>query len=431
MGHEWVTCFRNPASEYGKRTEAASIHQIQRQSTTIPVSIDTRRNSRIGTPVQRYPCNVCGSLDHPGHRCPLLLDDDVKNAIQKKLPQTAGSSVVITDVHTVDISHVGPRTRSQTHRQDPAVPKNDKRTTEVPRPTDAFDWQAEEKLREEMMQTVRDLQDLSPLEPATPPVPRTNPGSDIEICNNILQQIESQTIQVSLKNLMAIAPSITDHIHCRLGQKATSFVLVPETSTVAVHSVVAIDRHMPIISAKIGNHELHDVLLDGGSRVNVITETERRRLGLPNPTPAPFKLRMADSSLVQPTGLLRDVKIYIHGIPYIIILTVISCKDVNFAYTILLGRPWLRDARVIHDWANDHIQIMGNGTVRTVRINRKLGFEATTPDALVCYNYVEGLTDEEEVILLEAEEFLHPIGTLAIDDICQVSTTDLSFPSYQ
>ena len=104
---------------------------------------------------------------------------------------------------------------------------------------------------------------------------------------------------------------------------------------------------------------------------------------------------MADSSLVQPLGLLRDITIFIHGIPYIIILTVISCKDVNSAYTLLLGRPWLRDARVIHDWANDNIQIMGNGTTRTVRINRALGFETITPDALVCYNYVEDFTDNK------------------------------------
>jgi hypothetical protein len=72
---------------------------------------------------------------------------------------------------------------------------------------------------------------------------------------------------------------------------------------------------------------------------------------------------------------------------------------------------------------------MGNGTIRIVQINRKLGIEATTPDESICYNYMEGLTHEEEVILLEAEEFLHPIGTLATADIFQVSSTNPSFPS--
>jgi hypothetical protein len=39
----------------------------------------------------------------------------------------------------------------------------------------------------------------------------------------------------------------------------------------------------------------------------------------------------------------------IHGIPYIITLTVIQMKEVNKAYNTLLGRPWLIDAKVNHD----------------------------------------------------------------------------------
>jgi hypothetical protein len=88
---------------------------------------------------------------------------------------------------------------------------------------------------------------------------------------------------------MAIAPSITKHIHRRLGQITPSTIPVTERPTVAVHLVVVINRHMLIISAKIGSHQLHDVLLDGGSGVNVISEFKQRRLGLPTPTSAPFK----------------------------------------------------------------------------------------------------------------------------------------------
>ena len=51
---------------------------------------------------------------------------------------------------------------------------------------------------------------------------------------------------------------------------------------------------MPIISICIGKNVVDDVLLDGGSRVNVITEEERRRLGLPKLSLAPFNLKMAN-----------------------------------------------------------------------------------------------------------------------------------------
>lgn len=97
-------------------------------------------------------------MEHPGHRCPLLLDEDVKTAINKKLPQTSTvSSVVITDINTIDVSHIGPRTRSQAQRQDPSLPTDNTSTHILHRTPDAFDWKAEEQLREEMIRTVREL----------------------------------------------------------------------------------------------------------------------------------------------------------------------------------------------------------------------------------------------------------------------------------
>lgn len=81
---------------------------------------------------------------------------------------------------------------------------------------------------------------------------------------------------------MSIAPSISDHIQRYMFQKANTFVPipVPEEAPVPVHSVVAVDRHMPIITVMIGKTVINNVLLDGGSGVNVITEQERCRLGL-------------------------------------------------------------------------------------------------------------------------------------------------------
>jgi hypothetical protein len=41
--------------------------------------------------------------------------------------------------------------------------------------------------------------------------------------------------------------------------------------------------------------------------------------------------------------------------------------------SMLLGRPWLRDAKVTHDWGDNVIIVQGNGTVRTISINKNLG----------------------------------------------------------
>ena len=194
---------------------------------------------------------------------------------------------------------------------------------------------------------------------------------------------------------------------------------------------------MPVISICIGKNIVDDVFLDGGLGVNVITEEEHCRLGLPKLSPAPFNLKMANGTIAKPTGLLRDVKIHIHGIPYIVTLTVIDCQTIKSDYSMLLGRPWLRNAKVIHDWANDQVQIMGNGTVKTVKINRQLGYEAVTPHALVCYNFAEDITNDEETILLAADPTLQPVRTIDWDVLSsqlptsaddQTNTPDRLFP---
>ncbi len=62
----------------------------------------------------------------------------------------------------------------------------------------------------------------------------------------------------------------------------------------------------------------------------------------------------------------------IHGIPYIATFIALKNSVVNSNYSLLLGRPWLRDAKVTHDWGNNVITVQGNGTIRTILVNRKL-----------------------------------------------------------
>ena len=58
---------------------------------------------------------------------------------------------------------------------------------------------------------------------------------------------------------------------------------------------------------------------------------------------------------------------------------------------------------------------MGNGIVKTVKINRQLEYEAVTLHALVCYNFAEDITDDEETILLAADPTLQSVGTIDWD----------------
>jgi hypothetical protein len=59
-------------------------------------------------------------------------------------------------------------------------------------------------------------------------------------------------------------------------------------------------------------------------------------------------MKMVDQTTIKPVGLIRDLKIYVHGIPYITTFTILQNNLVDFSYS-MLGKPWLRDAKMAHD----------------------------------------------------------------------------------
>ncbi len=110
-------------------------------------------------------------------------------------------------------------------------------------------------------------------------------------------------------------------------------------------------------------------------------------MGLPKPKLTPYNLKIVDQTTTILVGLIRDMKIYVHGIPYITTFIVLHNNVVDFNYSMLLGRPWLKDAKVAHDWGNNNITIQGNGTVKTITTTKHLGDEVRRPEELMCYTY--------------------------------------------
>jgi hypothetical protein len=86
-------------------------------------------------------------------------------------------------------------------------------------------------------------------------------------------------------------------------------------------------------------------------------------------------------------GLIRDLKIYVHDIPYITTFIVLQNSVVDPSYSMLLGRPWLRDVKMAHDYRINTVTIQGNGTIRIIIITKNLGNEVRRPKALLCYDY--------------------------------------------
>ncbi len=63
----------------------------------------------------------------------------------------------------------------------------------------------------------------------------------------------------------------------------------------------------------VGKNIVDDVLLDGGSSVNIITKDLKKKLRLPILKLAPYTFIMANQTLTKTIGLIQDFKIHIHG----------------------------------------------------------------------------------------------------------------------
>ncbi len=97
--------------------------------------------------------------------------------------------------------------------------------------------------------------------------------------------------------------------------------------------------------------------------------------------------------------MIKDFKILVHGIPYVVTFIVIQNSVLDSIYYMLLSHPWLRDAKVFHDWGNNTIIIQITNIVITIPIIRKLGAPTKRLKMLVCYDSHFKIYDKEEDLM--------------------------------
>jgi hypothetical protein len=120
-------------------------------------------------------------------------------------------------------------------------------------------------------------------------------------------QILHMKMEVKLGQLIKIFPQlrkILTKLFLRMQEEH-----VPDMCRVGTHRKNDFDEVMPIVQVCIRNYEIMDVLLNDGSRINIIYEHLWRKLGFKNPHPMPFMVRMTYQRKVQPVGLIRNLKI--------------------------------------------------------------------------------------------------------------------------
>jgi hypothetical protein len=116
------------------------------------------------------------------------------------------------------------------------------------------------------------------------------------------------------------------------------------------------------MEAIVGGQKIAGILIDGGSGVNVISMATCRQLGITKWEPCKFRLRMANGSSVRPIGMIPDLEMVVQGHTFTISVVIMDLPHQD-AYPILLGRPWLRSARMKHDWPRNVVAKIRRGYV--------------------------------------------------------------------
>jgi hypothetical protein len=109
--------------------------------------------------------------------------------------------------------------------------------------------------------------------------------------------------------------------------------------------VKAIEIEVNIVDKVVPN-----VLVDGGSSLNILPEHTMKKLGLGLTGPSPLIINMANQSSTTPLGMIKDCRMTTGGEEYLVTFHVIKMHSNKDSFPILLGRPWLRMADAIVDW---------------------------------------------------------------------------------
>jgi len=119
----------------------------------------------------------------------------------------------------------------------------------------------------------------------------------------------------------------------------------------------------------MGKFEVRDVLLDGGFDVNIISESLKKKLRLRRLQSISFMVQMVNQRKVRPIDLIKNLKINLAGCDYKISVIVLNMENEVEAYSMLLGRPWLKLARAHHNWNDSTLTITLGEQTMTLKYN--------------------------------------------------------------
>ena len=161
--------------------------------------------------------------------------------------------------------------------------------------------------------------------------------------------LSSLKVDITFGQLLEISPvarkTLKDGMPVNKRAKKVKTRVAARIESQGGRDVRAIDIEVVIVDKVVPN-----VLVDGGSSLNILPEHTMRRLGLDLTSPSPLVINMANQSSTTPLDMIKDCKMTTDGEDYLVTFHVIKMHSNNDTFPILLGRPWLRMSDAIVNW---------------------------------------------------------------------------------
>ena len=109
-----------------------------------------------------------------------------------------------------------------------------------------------------------------------------------------------------------------------------------------------------------------EAILDGGARVSIMTKQCWEKWGSPHMEKTLLVVKLVDGTTTRPVGVVKDLKVKTFGITYHVWFVVMDIKNPIDSYDIILGRPFLRTAGVVHDWSSNTLYLRKDTSVTKV-----------------------------------------------------------------
>ena len=165
--------------------------------------------------------------------------------------------------------------------------------------------------------------------------PSSAEGSDRDedkeyIYTQVCRHINQLTLELDMRKALPACEAFLDKYQKNKHQA--------QAEVMSASTLVIKDDKVPIIQVdcKVRKHwkHVHNVVINGGSGVNIMAEHTSRNLGITGMKEAPFRVRMADQRVVQPLGLVENIQVKEGGAKFLVNFLVL---DVGNAYSMLLA----------------------------------------------------------------------------------------------